>query len=314
MTHYIMRRLLSFTLVLIGVSIIIFFVLHILPGDPAQIILGTQATPEKLANLRHLMGLDRPIIVQYFDWLKGVFTGDLGHSISYDTSVASLIGTRMEVTLFLTFFAIFLSVIIGIPLGIFAATHQGTPGDYLVMLFSQIGIAVPAFWTGILFIYFFAVKFHIFPAGGFIPFSKGLIPFLRSLILPTLSIAIVRASVLARMSRSSVLEVMREDYVRTARSKGLSERVVIYKHVLKNAFIPILTVIGLQIGQLMAGEIVIENVFYLPGLGQLVMRSIGQRDLPTVQAIVLFIAVLIILINLVVDILYGYFDPRIKYE
>ncbi len=314
MTHYIIRRLLSFTLVLIGVSIIIFFVLRILPGDPAQIILGTQATPEKLAHLRHLMGLDRPLIVQYFDWIGGVFRGDFGHSISYDTSVASLIATRMEVTLFLTFFAMLLSIIIGIPLGIFAATHQGTPGDYLVMLASQIGIAIPAFWTGILFIYFFAVKYHLLPAGGYISITKGLIPFIKSITLPTLAIAIVRASVLARMSRSSVLEVMREDYVRTARSKGLEEKVVIYKHVLKNAFIPILTVIGLQVGQLVAGEIIIENVFYLPGLGQLVMRSIGQRDLPTVQAIVLFIAVLIIIINLVVDILYGYFDPRIKYE
>lgn len=314
MTHYIIRRLISFTLVLIGVSIIIFFVLRILPGDPAQIILGTQATPEKLAHLRHLMGLDRPIVVQYFDWLKGILVGDFGHSISYDTPVSSLILTRMEVTFFLTFFAIFLSVIIGIPLGVFAATHQGRAGDYLVMLFSQIGIAVPAFWTGILFIYFFAVKYNWFPAGGYVSISEGILPFLKSIILPALALAIVRASVLARMSRSSVLEVLREDYVRTARSKGVSERKVIYKHVLKNAFIPILTIIGLQVGQLVAGGIVIENVFYLPGLGQLVMRSIGQRDLPTVQAIVLFIAVLIIIINLIVDILYGYFDPRIKYK
>jgi len=314
MQAYIIRRLGTLVVTLLLVSIIIFLVIHVIPGDPAQIILGTEANPDTLERVREKLGLNRPLSVQYLDWLKGVLIGDFGWSIHYDMLISTLIAGRLLVTLPLAVLAMFFTAILSIPLGIYAATHHNSIGDYGIMVFSQLGISIPAFWLGILLILLFAVRLHWFPAGGFISWSEGPLAALKSLLLPALALGVIRASIITRMTRSSLLEVLGEDYVQTARSKGLKERIVIYKHALRNSLISIVTVLGLQLGGLLAGAIIIESVFYLPGMGRLVILAISQRDLPVVQGIVLFIATIIILVNLLVDILYGFLDPRIRYE
>jgi len=314
MQAYFIRRLYTFLATLFIASIIIFAVLNIIPGDPAQLILGIEASPEAVQALRERLGLNRPLVVQYLDWLKGVFTGDFGRSIHYDVPISSLIASRLFVTAPLALLAIIFTIAISIPLGIYAAAHHRSLGDYGSIVFSQLGIAVPSFWAGILFIILFAVHLGWFPAGGFTSWAENPLAALRSLLLPALALGIVQAGILTRMTRSSMLEVLREDYVRTARSKGLVERTVVYKHALKNALVSIITILGLQVCTLLAGSIIIENVFYLPGLGRLLLLAINQRDLPVVQGIVLFIVAMIVLINFLVDILYGYLDPRIRYE
>jgi peptide/nickel transport system permease protein len=228
--------------------------------------------------------------------------------------VYDLILSRLAVTGPLAFLAMLIAVVISIPFGIFAARHQNRFGDVLVMLFTQLGLATPAFWLGIMLILFFSVRLGLFAAGGFPGWSSDFWGSLKALLLPAFALGVIRASVLARLTRSSMLEVLREDYVRTARAKGVEERMVIYKHALKNALIPILTILGLQLGQLLAGSIIIENVFYLPGLGRLVLQAIGQRDLPVVREIVMFMAMAVILINFMVDLTYASLDPRIRAE
>jgi peptide/nickel transport system permease protein len=306
------KRILILIATLLLVSGVIFIVLHVIPGDPAQIILGIQATPENLQELRHKLGLDRPFEVQYWNWLRSLVRGDFGWSITYEVSIRTLIASRLQVTIPLALLSIFFAVILSIPLGIYAAIHRNQPGDYGVMVFSQIGLAIPAFWAGILFILFFAVHLQWFAAGGFKPWNETPLGALKSLLLPALSLGLIRAAVLARLVRSCMLEALGEDYIRTARSKGLTERVVVYKHALRNALIPVITIIGLQMGELLAGAIVIENVFSLPGLGRLIFLAIGQRDLPVVQGVSLLIAFLIVMINFGVDVIYGIIDPRIR--
>jgi len=314
MTVYLIKRFSILLLTLILVSIVIFAVLMVIPGDPAQIILGIHATPETLQTLRNKLGLDRPAIIRYLDYMKNLTKGDLGRSINYDIPIRSLIFSRLQVTVPLAILSMVFAVLISIPMGIYSSLHRNRIGDYGMMVFSQIGLAVPAFWAGILLILLFAVTLHWFPAGGFQPWLEFPIKALKSLFLPALSLGLVRAAVLARMTRSSMLEVLGEDYIRTARSKGLSKRVVAYKHAFRNAIIPVITIIGLQAGDLMAGAIIIENVFHLPGVGRLVFEAIGQRDLLVVQGVILFIATVIVFINFVTDIAYAYLDPRIRYE
>jgi peptide/nickel transport system permease protein len=314
MQAYVLRRLGVLVLTLLLISIIVFLVMRVIPGDPAQIILGTEANPEILAQVRERLGLDRPLLAQYLDWLRGLFTGDLGWSFHYDLPVASLIASRLLVTGPLAALALLVTIIIAIPLGIYAATHHNRPGDWGIMIFSQLGISIPEFWLGILLILLLAVYARWFPAGGFTGWGEGPLGALRSLLLPALALGFVRAAVITRMTRSSLLEVLGEEYVRTARGKGLAERVVIYKHALRNSLISVVTVLGLQLGGLLAGTIIIESVFYLPGMGRLVILAISQRDLPVVQGIVLFIAAVIILVNFLVDLLYGLLDPRIRYD
>ncbi len=314
MTAYLIKRLIVLILTLLLVSIVIFVVMRIIPGDPAQIILGLQATPEAVAALREQLGLDRPLIVQYVSWIGHLLRGDMGLSINYGVPIAGLVIQRLAVTGPLTLMAVLLSVVISIPMGIYASIHQNRPGDYGVMVFSQIGLAIPAFWAGLLLILLFAVHLHWFASGGFPGWSKSFWGSLKSLLLPAVALGLIRAAVLTRLTRSSLLEVLREDYVRTARSKGLKERAVIYKHAFRNAVIPVLTILGLQIGQLMAGAIIIEQVFFLPGLGRLVYLAINQRDLPVVQAVVLFIACVIVIVNFLVDLTYAFLDPRIRLE
>jgi len=309
---YLLKRFIILIATLLLVSGVIFIVLHVIPGDPAQLILGIQATPETLGELRHKMGLDLPLPVQYMNWIGGLLRGDMGRSITYDVPITSLIISRLQVTIPLAILSILFAVVFSIPLGVYAALHRNRPGDYGVMIFSQIGLAIPAFWAGILLILFFAVELRWFSAGGFRDWTETSWGALKSLFLPALSLGLIRAAVLARLTRSCMLEVLGEDYIRTARSKGLTEKVVVYKHAFRNALIPVVTIIGLQMGELLAGAIVIENVFNLPGLGRLVFLAIGQRDLPVVQGVSLLIAFLIVVVNFAVDVIYGVVDPRIR--
>jgi peptide/nickel transport system permease protein len=276
--------------------------------------MGTEASPEAAAALRRAMGLDRPNLVQYVEWLGGALRGDLGRSIQYDVAVGGLVLSRLTVTLPLTILASFFMVLTAIPLGVYAATRQGRAGDYVAMALSQLGLAVPSFWAGLLLILLFAVRLGWVQAGGFDGWAAGLWPGLRALLLPAFALGAVQAAILARTTRAAVLEVLRADHVRTARAKGLAERTVTWKHVVRNALLTIVTIVGLQLGQLLAGSIVLENVFYLPGLGRLALGAISARDLPVVQGVVLLVAVTVVGINFVVDVLYTVLDPRIRYE
>jgi len=299
---------------LLFVSVLVFVVIRVLPGDPALVIMGTEGSPEAAAELRRAMGLDRPLVVQYLEWAGNALRGDLGRSIQYDVPVSRLILTRLPVTLPLTLLAGAFMVAAAVPLGVFAATRHRRGGDYLAMVLSQIGVAVPGFWAGLLLILLFSVKLGWVRAGGFDGWGEGLGAGLRALLLPAAALALFQFAVLTRTTRSAVLEVLREEYVKTARAKGASERSVVFRHALRNAMIPIVTVAGVQLGQLVAGSIILESVFYLPGLGRLALGAISARDLPVVQGVVLFASSLIVVINVAVDILYGILDPRIRYE
>ena len=299
---------------LLFVSVLVFVVVRILPGDPALLIMGTEGSAEAAARLREAMGLNRPLVVQYLDWMGRALVGDLGRSIQYDVPVGGLILSRLPVTLPLTLMAAGFMAVAAIPVGVFAATHQRRWGDYLSMTLSQVGVAVPGFWAGLLLILLFSVRLGWFQSGGFDGWGQGVGSALRSLLLPAVALGLFQFAVLARTTRSAILEVLREEYVTTARAKGVPERTVLFRHTLRNAMIPVLTVAGVQLGQLMAGSIILESVFYLPGLGRLALGAISARDLPVVQGVVLFVASVIVTINVAVDILYGFLDPRIRYE
>ena len=306
MRQYLSRRVASFVATLFVVSLLVFVVIRVLPGDPAQVIMGTEGNPEATARLRTSLGLDRPLVVQYVDWLAHAVRGDLGVSIQYDVPVGRLIMSRLPVTLPLTLLAAAFMVATAVPLGLYAATHHRRVGDYVTMVISQLGISVPSFWAGLLLILAFSVHLGWAQSGGF----RGW----RSLILPAIALGVFQAAVLVRATRSAVLDVMREDYVRTARAKGVPEGVVVVKHTLRNALIPIVTVAGLQVGQLLAGSIILESVFVLPGLGRLALGAITARDLPVVQGVTLFVASSIVAINFLVDLAYSALDPRLRHE
>lgn len=314
MIRYLIKKLIILLMLLLLVSIAVFSILFVLPGDPAQVILGINATPDALANLRAELGLDKSFFEQYMDWIGNLVTGRGNRSINYDIPVYDLILSSLAVTGPLALLAMIFAVIFSLPFGIYAARHQNQPGDVTVMFFTQLGLAIPEFWLGILLILLLSVHWGLFSAGGFPGWSADFWGSLKALILPAFALGIIRASILTRLTRSSMLEVLREDYIRTARAKGLRERTVIYVHALRNALIPVLTILGLQLGQLMAGAIIIENVYYLPGLGRLVFQAIGQRDLPVVRDIVLFMAAAVVLINFIVDLCYASLDPRIHLE
>jgi peptide/nickel transport system permease protein len=314
MRRLILRRAVAFVATLFVVSLLVFIVVRILPGDPALLIMGTEASPEAAAALRRAMGLDRPILVQYVEWLGGALVGDLGRSIQYDVGVARLVVSRLAVTLPLTVLAALFMLVTAVPLGVYAATRQGRVGDYVAMLVSQLGIAIPSFWAGLLLILLFAVRLGWVQAGGFDGWGAGLWPGIRALLLPAFVLGVVQAAILTRTTRAAVLEVLRADHVRTARAKGLAEGAVTWKHVVRNALLTIVTIVGLQLGQLLTGSIVLENVFYLPGLGRLALGAISARDLPVVQGVVLLVAVTVVALNFAVDVLYTVLDPRIRYE
>ena len=314
MTRYLIKKFVTLIILLFLVSVTVYAVLFVLPGDPAQIILGINATPEMLANLRAELGLDKSFWAQYTEWIGNLLTGRGSRSINYDMPVYDLIFSRLAITGPLALMAMVFGVIISIPLGIYAARHQNRPGDVSVMFFTQLGLATPEFWLGILLILLFSVHWGIFSAGGFPGWTADFWGSLKALLLPSFALGVIRASILTRLTRSSMLDVLREDYVRTARAKGLKERTVVYVHALRNALIPVLTILGLQLGQLLAGAIIIENVYYLPGLGRLVFQAIGQRDLPVVREIVLFMAAAVVLVNFLVDLAYASLDPRIRLD
>jgi peptide/nickel transport system permease protein len=313
MRRYLVRRLVAFAATLFLVSVLVFVVIRVLPGDPALIIMGTEGSPEAAAALRRAMGLDRPLVVQYAEWVRRALLGDLGRSIQYDLPVGGLILSRLRVTVPLTLLAALFMVAAALPLGMYAATHHRRLGDYVAMVVSQLGIAVPSFWAGLLLILLFAVHLGWVQAGGFAGWETGVGRALASLLLPALALGLIQAAILTRTTRSAVLDVLHAEHVRTARAKGLAEGVVTWKHVFRNALVTIVTIVGLQLGQLMAGSIVLENVFYLPGLGRLALGAISARDLPVVQGVVLFVAATIVTLNFAVDLVYGWLDPRIRY-
>jgi peptide/nickel transport system permease protein len=265
-----------------------------------------------LAGLRADLGLDKSFLGQYGDWIGKLLAGQSHQSIHYKMPVFELVLSRLAVTGPLALLAMLFAVLISIPLGIYAARHQNQRGDVTVMAFTQLGLATPEFWLGILLILLFSVQLNWFAAGGFPGWSSDALGSFKALLLPAFALGVIRAAILTRLTRSSMLEVLREDYVRTARAKGLRERTVVYVHALRNALIPVLTIMGLQLGQLLAGAIIIENVYFLPGLGRLVFTSIGMRDLPVVRDIVLLMATAVVFVNFLVDLAYAYVDPRIK--
>ena len=316
MAPFLLKRFATFVATLLVASVVVFAVLELLPGNAAQIILGDSATPESLAALEKKLGLDQSALVRYGQWVNGLASGNTADSISYSTPTAELIKERMRVTLPLALMAMSLAVVLALALGLYAAARHNRLGDVSVMAASQFGIAIPNFWFAILLILFFAVKQQWVSAGGFPGWSEddggGPWEALKSLLLPALALALFQAAILARVTRSAVLEVMREDFVRTARAKGLSRRQALLGHVLRNAMIPVLTVMGLQFANLLTGTIVIENVFVLPGIGRLVFQAISNRDLVVVRDVVMLLAAVVVLVNFCVDVLYALIDPRLR--
>ena len=309
---FLLKRLATFVATLMVASLVVFAVLDILPGNVADVMLGESATPEARAALVAKLGLERPAPVRYAQWLAGLARADMGVSVAYDTPVAALIAERLQVTLPLAVMAMVLAAAIALTLGLYAASRHNQLGDVGVMVASQIGMAIPNFWFAILLILLFAVKLPWFSAGGFPGWDDGLWQPIKALVLPATALAVVQAAILARITRSAVLDVLREDFVRTARAKGLTRRAVLWRHVLRNAMVPVLTVMGLQFANLLTGTIVVEYVFSLPGLGRLIFQAIANRDLIVVRNVVMMLAAAVIAINFIVDVLYAVIDPRLK--
>lgn len=312
MIVFLLKRLSIGILTLVIASMVVFAVMELLPGDPARLMLGMNATDEAVAALRSQMGLDAPLFTRYLGWIGGMLAGDFGRSFTYSAPVASLIAERVVVSVPLAMMALVLSTVIAIPVGIFAAARRGRMGDTLATGAAQIGVAVPNFWFALLLVYVFAVWLQLVPAGGFPGWDGGILPGLRALILPAVALALPQAAILARVTRSAMLEVLGEDYIRTARAKGMPRSYVLWRHALRNAMIPVLTILGLQFAFLLAGTIIIENVFYLPGLGRLVFQAITQRDLIVVEGVVMLLVGSVIIVNLIVDICYAIVDPRLR--
>lgn len=316
MTLFVLKRLLSFVLTLLATSLVVFAVLELLPGNAAQVILGETATPESIAAMEDKLGLNQAPTTRYLNWMGGLLQGQTGLSISYDTPTAQLMAERLQVTLPLAAMAMVFTVALALALGIYAASQQNKLGDVGVMTLSQLGLALPNFWLAILLILLFAVHLEWVSAGGFPGWSDddggGVGEGIKALLLPALALAAVQTAILTRVTRSAVLDTLREDFVRTARAKGLSRRQVLWGHVLRNAMIPVLTVMGLQFGNLITSAIVIENVFVLPGIGRLIFQAIANRDLVVVRDVVMLLAALVILINFCIDVLYAWIDPRLK--
>ena len=314
MTAFLARRLAGLLLTLLAASLVVFLVLQILPGDPAMLLLDTSARPDTLAALRHQMGLDRPAPVRYLSWIIGMIRGDFGLSYTYNVPVAELIGQRVMVSLPLAIMAILLSTSIAVPVGVAAAARRGRSTDAALMGAAQVGVALPNFWLGLLLILLFAVTLPWFPANGFPGWDAGAWRAIHALLLPAFALALPQAAILARVTRSAVLETLGQDYVRTALAKGLTGAVALWRHAVPNALIPVVTIIGLQFSFLLAGTVIIENVFTLPGLGRLVFQAIAQRDLIVVQDLVVLLAGSVIVVNFLVDLAYMFLDPRITRE
>ena len=313
MAAYIARRSLQAVGVLLGVSVLVFAIIHLVPGDPVRVALGTRFDQATYDALRERAGLDQPLLVQYFDWITSALTGDLGVSFRSGRPVTVLILERLPATLSLAGGAIVVALGIAVPLGILSAIRQGSALDYAATTFSQVGISIPDFWMGILLILFFALQLDLLPPSGYVSILENPWQWFVHLLMPAVTVGVVSGSIITRFVRSSMLEALGQDFTRTARSKGLRERMVIRRHVLRNALIPVITVTGLQLAYLLSGLIVVEQVFAWPGLGLLALDAVQARDFPVLQGAVLLFALFFLLVNLLVDLLYAFLDPRIRY-
>jgi peptide/nickel transport system permease protein len=311
-TAYILRRLVMLVPVLIVVGVVVFGLVHLTPGDPAAVILGDRATPEDIARLRTQLGLNDPLPVQFVRWFSNMLRLDFGESIFLGEPVTQALLNRVQPTVLLTFYALSIQVLIGIPAGVLAAVRYNSPLDRVLTVVAISGSATPTFFLGILLILIFAVRLRWLPSGGYVPFSEDPAAHFKGMLLPAFALGFSAAGLLARMVRSSMLDVLREDYVRTAFAKGLPEQLVIVRHALRNALIPALTVLGISIGALLGGAVVTETVFTIPGMGRLVVQSIARRDYPVIQGAIIAIALTYVLVNLIVDVLYVYIDPRVR--
>lgn len=314
MSTYILRRLVQMIPVLFIVSIAIFAIIHLIPGNPAEIMAGPNATDKQLTALRHQYGLDQPIWLQYFIWLQNILSGNLGNSFINDFPVGRLIVLRVPATVELAIASALIGALIALPLGIFAALRPGSLIDFFTTLFSALSFAIPGFWLAILLILLFSLQFKWLPPSGRPEFGEQPIEHLKALIMPALTLGVAMAAKLTRYLRSSMLDVLDQDYTRTARAKGLHEQLIVLRHVLRNALIPVITVFGLQMGDLLSGAIIIESIFAWPGIGRLTIQAIGWRDYSVLQASVMFIVVAFLLVNLLTDLTYSLIDPRIRYE
>lgn len=312
MLTYVTKRLGSLCLSLIVASLVIFACIEIVPGDPASFMLGINAQPDTIQALRVELGLDQSLAQRYLGWVGGLLGGDMGTSYTYRTPVSDIVSDRLQVSLPLALYALMLTVVVAFPVGILAAARRGSGTDITVMGMTQLGVAIPNFWFAILMVILFAINLRWFSAGGFPGWDAGIFPAMKALTLPAIALALPQASILARVMRSSLLDTLSEDYMRTARAKGLTRRQVLWRHALRNAMIPVLTIIGLQFSFLLAGAIIIENVFFLPGLGRLVFQAITQRDLIVVESVVMLLVFAVILLNFFVDIAYAWVDPRLR--
>lgn len=314
MAGYIIRRLVLTVPVMLLVAITTFLLLHMTPGDPVAVLLGPDATTEQIEQLRDRLGLNEPVHVQLLNWFKDLARGDLGESLFLSKPVTEAIAERAQPTLQLTLLASLVAICVGLPFGVLSAIRRGSVLDAGSMLVAMVGISMPTFWLGLNLIFIFGVKLRWLPVQGYQPISEGIWTNLRYLLMPALTLGAAQGALLARMTRSMMLEVLHEDYVRTARAKGAGERRVVIRHALRNAFIPLVTVIGLTFAILISGAVVTEQVFGIPGIGQLLIRAVSRRDFPLIQGIVLVIALLYVIINLIVDIIYVFLDPRIHYS
>lgn len=312
MLAFSVRRLLTGLITVFAVSLLSFFVFNSLPGNPAQIMLGMDADKSAIERLEKELNLDKPAIIRYFIWIGNLLKGDLGNSIGYKKPVSEVIISALPPTISITLMSIVIAALFSFPLGIYSAKQHNKPIDYIITAFSQIGLIIPGFWLGILLLMMFSVQMKLFPSGGYVPLCEDWFGWIRSITLPSLSLGMISSSVLIRMIRSSIIGNMNEDYARTATGKGLSANKVLRKHVLKNAMIPVLSVFGLQVAAILAGTIIIETVFSIPGIGRLLLYSVQRRDLPVVQGIVIWIAIVTIVINFTMDIVHMYLDPRIR--
>ena len=312
MLTYVTKRLGSLCLSLIVASLVIFACIEIVPGDPASFMLGINAQPDTIQALRVELGLDQSLAQRYLGWVGGLLGGDMGTSYTYRTPVSDIVSDRLQVSLPLALYALMLTVVVAFPVGILAAARRGSVTDITVMGATQLGVAIPNFWFAILMVILFAINLRWFSAGGFPGWDAGIFLAMKALTLPAIALALPQASILSRVMRSSLLDTLSEDYMRTARAKGLTRRQVLWRHALRNAMIPVLTIIGLQFAFLLAGAIIIENVFFLPGLGRLVFQAITQRDLIVVESVVMLLVFAVILLNFFVDIAYAWVDPRLR--
>ncbi|TMV49110.1 ABC transporter permease [Paenibacillus mesophilus] len=310
--RFYIRKLVTLGSTVLLVSVITFLVFQILPGDPAEIVLGVDADPHQLAELRKTMGLERPAAERYLSWIKDTAAGDLGHSLRYHRPVADIVAERLPVTVSLALMSLGLTLLVGIPLGIYIARKDGKLPALLLSVFTQLGLAVPSFWLAFILVLLFSVTLRWFPTFGYVPWSEDPVRAFKSLFLPSVALAVPGIAVVIRYLRNTLLDQSRMDYVRTAKSKGLGDNIVMYRHILRNSLIPVLTIVGLLIADTLGGSIVVENVFALPGLGNLLITSIGTRDLPLLQTMVLYVTVIVVCINFIVDMLYMVVDPRIR--